>query len=49
MDEKAIKILLKTIKTAQDESLSDWFYWDHYMQYITRENFEYAKKHAVMY
>ncbi|AZA93436.1 Uncharacterised protein [Chryseobacterium nakagawai] len=49
MDEKAVKILLKTIKTSQDESLSDWFYWDNYMQYITQEDFEYAKKHSAMY
>ncbi|MDN3693829.1 hypothetical protein QWZ06_16785 [Chryseobacterium tructae] len=49
MDEKGIKILFKTIKNAQDESLSDWFYWDSYMQYITKEDFEYAKKHHVMY
>lgn len=49
MDKKAIKILLKTIKTSQDESLRDWFYWDSYMQYITKDDFEYAKKHSVMY
>lgn len=49
MDEKAIKILLKTIKKSQDESLSDWFEWDTYMQYLSKEDFEYAKKHAVMY
>lgn len=49
MDKKAIKILLNTIKTSQDESLRDWFYWDSYMQFITREDFEYAKNHSVMY
>ncbi|WP_160138764.1 hypothetical protein [Chryseobacterium sp. c4a] len=49
MDEKAIKILLKTIKKSQDESLRDWFEWDAYIQYITKEDFEYAKKHHVMY
>lgn len=49
MDKKAIQILLKTIKTSQNESLRDWFYWDSYMQYITKEDFEYAKDHFVMY
>ncbi|SIT04316.1 hypothetical protein SAMN05421786_104273 [Chryseobacterium ureilyticum] len=49
MDKKAIQILLKTIKTSQNESLRDWFYWDSYMKYITKEDFEYAKKNSVMY
>jgi hypothetical protein len=49
MDKKAIKILLKTIKTSQDENLGKWFYWDTYMKYITEEEFEYAKRHSVMY
>lgn len=49
MDKKAIQILLKTIKTSQNESLGDWFYWDSYMKYITKEDFEYAKKNSVMY
>ncbi|REC60846.1 hypothetical protein DRF65_18760 [Chryseobacterium pennae] len=49
MDKKAINILFKAIKTSQDESLSDWFDWDSYMQYITKDDFEYAKKHNVMY
>ncbi|RXM53349.1 MULTISPECIES: hypothetical protein [unclassified Chryseobacterium] len=49
MDKKAIKILLNTIKISQDESLRDWFYWEAYMQYITQEDFEYAKSHSVMY
>ncbi|AZA83104.1 hypothetical protein C1637_19850 [Chryseobacterium lactis] len=49
MDKKAIQILLETIKKAQTESLSDWFYWDTYIQYISKEDFEYAKKHSVMY
>ncbi|WP_454046205.1 hypothetical protein [Chryseobacterium sp. Marseille-Q8038] len=49
MDKKAIKILLNTIKTSQDESLSDWFYWETYMQYISEDDFEYAKKQSVMY
>lgn len=49
MDKKAIKILLNTIKASQDESVSDWFYWETYMQYITEDDFEYAKKQSVMY
>lgn len=49
MDKKAIQILLKTIKISQDKSLSNWFYWDTYIQYITKEDFEYAKEHSVMY
>lgn len=49
MDKKAIKILLNTIKSSQDESLSDWFYWETYMQYITEDDFEYAKKQSVMF
>lgn len=49
MDKKALQILLKTIKTSQNESLRDWFYWDSYMKYITKEDFEYARKNSVMY
>lgn len=49
MDKKAIKILLKTIKTSQNESLRDWYEWDTYMKYITAEEFDFAKKHSVMY
>ena len=44
MDKKAIKILLNTIKSSQDESLRDWFDWETYMQYIIKDDFEYAKK-----
>ncbi|MDW9381550.1 hypothetical protein [Chryseobacterium sp. JV558] len=49
MDKKAIKILLNTIKSSQDESLRDWFDWETYMQYITKDDFEYAKKQSVMF
>ncbi|MFS4470383.1 hypothetical protein [Chryseobacterium sp. T20] len=49
MDKKAIKILLNTIKTSQNESVRDWFYWETYMQYISEDDFEYAKKQSVMY
>lgn len=49
MDKKAIQILLNTIKTSQNESVSDWFYWETYMQYISEDDFEYAKKQSVMY
>lgn len=49
MDKKAIKILLKTIQTSQDESLNDWYKWETYMKYITHEDFNFAKKHSVMY
>lgn len=49
MDKKAIKILLKTIKTSQIESLGNWYEWDTYKKYITEEDFNYAKKHSVMY
>lgn len=49
MDQKAIKILLKTIKTSQNESLRDWYKWETYMKYITAKEFDFAKKHSVMY
>ncbi|MDR6465306.1 hypothetical protein [Chryseobacterium sediminis] len=49
MDKKAIKILLNTIKTSQNESVRDWFYWETYMQYISEDDFEYAKRQLVMY
>lgn len=49
MDKKAIDILLKTMKTAQDKCLSNWFYWETYMKYITEDDFNYAKKQFVMY
>lgn len=49
MDKRAIQILLETIKEAQKESVRDWFEWDTYMQYITEEDFEYAKKFSVMF
>ncbi len=40
MDKKAVKILLKTIKSSQDQNLESWFYWDTYMQFITEDEFE---------
>jgi len=43
MDKKAVTILLKTIKSLQDQNLERWFYWDTYMQFITEDEFEYAK------
>jgi hypothetical protein len=49
MDKKAVKILLKTIKSSQDQNLESWFYWDTYMQFITEDEFEYAKSHSVMF
>lgn len=49
MDKKAIKILLKTIKTSQDESLYDWYKWETYMKYITEEEFDFAKRQSVMF
>ncbi len=49
MDKKAVQILFKTIKTSQDENLGEWFYWDTYIKYISKEEFDYAKKHFVMY
>ena len=49
MDKKAVKILLKTIKSSQDQNLERWFYWDTYMQFITEDEFEYAKSHSVMF
>ncbi|WP_158977324.1 hypothetical protein [Cellulophaga sp. L1A9] len=49
MDKKAIKILLKTIKTSQAENLRSWYEWDTYKKHITDEDFNYAKKHFVMY
>lgn len=49
MDKTAIDILRKTMKTAQKESLKNWWEWNTYMQYITKEDFEYAKQHSVMF
>lgn len=49
MDKKAIAILLKTIKTSQSKSLGSWFYWETYMNYISEEDFNYAKQHMTMF
>lgn len=49
MNKKAIDILRKTMKTAQKESLKNWWDWDTYMQYITKDDFAYAKLHSAMF
>lgn len=47
MYEKAVKILLSTMKKSQKADSSDW--WENYMNYISQEDFEFAKAQHVMF
>ncbi len=49
MDNKAVKILLNTIKSSQKECPKDWWEWENYMKFITTEDFNYAKEQSVMF
>lgn len=47
MDKKAINILISTFEKSQKQTLDYW--WKVYMDYINKEDFEYAKLHLTMF
>ncbi len=47
MDKKAIKILLSTFAKAQKKDPANWF--KNYSNYISDEDFDYAKRHCTMF
>jgi hypothetical protein len=49
MDKKAVNTLVKTMTKSQKNHLTNWYEWETYMQYISREDFIYAKENGIMF
>ena len=49
MDKKDVAILVKTMTNAQKNHLGNWCEWETYMQFISDEDFAYAKEKGVMF